>query len=83
VHWTAGSGQLPLVFSVSSASDTTLVINDAGGNWLCDDDGGNEGLNPAITIASPPSGQYDIWVGTYAEGQLQDSTLYVSELSSQ
>jgi hypothetical protein len=83
VNWSAGSGQLPLVFSVNSQSDTTLVINDAGGNWLCDDDGGNEGLNPSITIASPPSGQYDIWVGTYSQGQLQDSTLYVSELSSQ
>jgi hypothetical protein len=83
VNWTAGSGQLPLVFSVNSEADTTLVINDAGGNWLCDDDGGNAGFNPAVTIASPPSGQYDIWVGTYSEGQLQDSTLYISELSSQ
>jgi hypothetical protein len=83
VNWTAGSGSLPLIFSVTSAADTTLVINDAQGNWLCDDDGGNEGLNPAITIQSPASGQYDIWVGTYAQGDLQDSTLHVSELHSQ
>lgn len=83
VNWTAGSGQLPLIFSVTSEADTTLVINDAGGNWLCDDDGGNEGLNPAITIQGAPSGQYDIWVGTYSEGDLQPSTLHVSELYSQ
>ncbi len=83
VNWTAGSGNLPLVFSVASDSDTTLVINDAAGNWLCDDDGGNNNLNPAITIASPPSGQYDVWVGTYADGELQDSTLHVSELYAQ
>ena len=83
MNWTAGSGQLPLVFSVSSEADTTLVINDASGNWLCDDDGGNNGLNPAITITNPQSGQYDVWVGTYAEGDLQPSTLNVSELYAQ
>ena len=80
VNWTAGSGSLPLVFSVAAEADTTLVINDAEGNWVCDDDGGNNGLNPAITFANPVSGQYDIWVGTYSEGNLQPSTLNVSEL---
>lgn len=80
VNWTAGSGALPLVFSVAAEADTTLVINDAEGNWVCDDDGGNNGLNPAITFANPVSGQYDIWVGTYSQGNLQPSTLNVSEL---
>lgn len=83
VNWTAGSGSLPLIFSVGSDADTTLVINDAEGNWVCDDDGGNEGLNPSITFTAPVSGQYDVWVGTYAEGELQNSTLHVSELTSQ
>jgi len=83
VNWTAGSGQLPLVFSVSSDADTTLVINDAEGNWVCDDDGGNEGMNPSISFQNAPSGQYDVWVGTYQQGDLQDSTLHVSEISSQ
>lgn len=83
VNWTAGSGSLPLVFSVQSDADTTLVINDAQGNWVCDDDGGNNGLNPAITFAHPASGQYDIWVGTFSDGDLQKSTLNVSELYAQ
>ena len=83
LNWTAGSSGLPLIFSVASDSDTTLVVNDAEGNWLCDDDGGNAGLNPSITIATPVSGQYDIWIGTYSEGELQDSTLNISEVSSQ
>lgn len=83
VNWTAGSGSLPLVFSVQSDADTTLVINDAEGNWVCDDDGGNNGLNPAITFATPVSGQYDVWVGTFSEGALQPSTLNVSELYAQ
>jgi hypothetical protein len=80
VNWTAGSGALPLVFSVGANADTTLVINDAQGNWICDDDGGNNGLNPAITFTNPVSGQYDVWVGTYAQGSLEPSTLNVSEL---
>ncbi len=83
VNWTAGTGQLPLIFSVASDADTTLVINDAQGNWVCDDDGGNAGLNPAITFAAPVSGQYDIWIGTYAQGGLEPSTLSVSELYSE
>lgn len=83
VSFTAGTAGLPLVFSVQSDSDTTLVINDAQGNWVCDDDGGNNGLNPAITFANPASGQYDVWVGTFSQGELQDSTLNVSELYAQ
>lgn len=83
VNWTAGSGALPLVFSVQAEADTTLVINDANSNWVCDDDGGNNGLNPAITFANPASGQYDVWVGTFAPGSLQPSVLNVSELYAQ
>jgi hypothetical protein len=83
VNWTAGSGALPLVFSVQSDADTTLVINDASGNWVCDDDGGNNGLNPAVTFAEPSSGQYDVWVGTFSEGAMQSSVLNVSELFAQ
>jgi hypothetical protein len=82
VNWTAGSGQLPLIFSVASDADTTLVINGADGSWICDDDGGNEGMNPSVSIQNAPSGQYDVWVGTYSQGELQDSTLHVSEVSS-
>jgi hypothetical protein len=83
VNWTAGSGALLLVFSVQAEADTTLVINDAQGNWVCDDDGGNNGLNPAITFTNPASGQYDIWVGTFSQGDLQPSALNVSELYAQ
>jgi hypothetical protein len=83
VNWTAGPSGLPLLFSVDAGTDTTLVINDAQGNWICDDDGGNNGLNPAITFNAPPSGQYDVWVGTFSSGDLQKSTLHVSELTAQ
>jgi hypothetical protein len=81
VNFTAGDAGLPLIFSVQSDADTTLVINDAGGNWVCNDD--TNGLNPAVTFSAPTSGQYDVWVGTFSEGSTQPSTLSVSELSSQ
>jgi hypothetical protein len=83
VNWTAGASGLPLLFSVDGGADTTLVINDAQGNWVCDDDSGENGLNPAITFAAPVSGQYDVWVGTFSSGDLQKSTLHVSEIETQ
>ncbi|MBN8610961.1 MAG: hypothetical protein J0L92_10280 [Deltaproteobacteria bacterium] len=73
-------GQL-LRFFVNAPGDTTLVINDGAGRWWCsDDDGGN--LNPLIDIASPPPGQYDIWVGSYQAGANIQGVLSVSELTT-
>lgn len=53
-----------LEIRVSGSCDTVLLVNDASGNWYFNDDGwGN--LNPLVNLASPRSGTYDIWVGTY------------------
>lgn len=76
------AGSLPLILSVASGADTTLVVNAPNGQWYCDDDGGN-GLNPSLRFGSPMSGQYDIWVGTYGGSSLQNATLHISELYSQ
>ena len=81
VNYSAGS--FPLIFSVASSADTTLVVNAPDGSWYCDDDGGNNGLNPAIRFGSPMSGQYDDWIGTYGNASLQPAQLHVSELYSQ
>ena len=62
VSYTAGS--LPLIFTVDSNSDTTLLINDPSGGWWCDDDGAEAPLNPLIRFDRPQSGRYDVWVGT-------------------
>lgn len=80
LNYTAGS--LPLIISVASGVDTTLVINGPDGSWYCDDDSGVEGMNPAVRFGSPRSGQYDIWVGTFGNASLQAATLNVSELGS-
>jgi hypothetical protein len=83
VKFTAGEAGLPLIISVNSPEDTTLVVNDADGLWRCDDDGGVLGSNPMVMIAEPKSGQYDIWVGTYgAADTFHPATLSVSEQAS-
>ncbi len=78
VYYTAGS-TFPLIFSVDSDRDTTLVINGPDTRWYCDDDGG-EGVNPLVRFGSPQSGRYDIWVGTYSSGSNVPATLFVSEV---
>lgn len=77
------AGSLPLIISVDSNSDTTLVINGPDGRWYCDDDSGERGLNPAVRFHSPRSGRYEIWVGTYGSASNQPARLHISELGSQ
>ncbi|SDM36583.1 hypothetical protein [Maricaulis salignorans] len=75
-------GSLPLIISVNADVDTTLVIHAPDGNWYCDDDSGN-GLNPSVRFSTPPSGLYDIWIGTYADASREEATLSISELFSE
>jgi hypothetical protein len=77
------AGTLPLIISVASSADTTLVINGPDGHWYCDDDGGVNGLNPALRFNHPASGRYEIWIGTYGRAALQNARLHISELTSQ
>jgi|GEM_PF-2030247 len=48
-------GTSPLIFSVASNYDTTLVINGPDGRWYCDDDSG-DGSNPLIRSARQGQG---------------------------
>ena len=74
------AGSLPLIFAVASNADTTLVINGPDGSWYCDDDSGGN-LDPEIAFSRPSSGQYDIWVGTYAAAEIHAAELYISEIA--
>jgi len=82
LNYRAGTS-LPLIISVNSNADTTLVVNGPDGSWYCDDDGGNAGLNPSLRFGSPQSGQYDIWVGTYGNASNQPAQVNISELYNQ
>lgn len=71
------AGNLPLYFRTQSNADTTLVINDANGNWVCDDDSGG-GNNAEIMFNRPATGVYDVWVGSY-NGETAPASLIISE----
>lgn len=74
------AGRSRLYLYVKSDTDTTLLVNDANGTWHCSDD--FEGSNPAIVLNNPPSGNYNIWVGTYAQNSTgARAILYISELT--
>ena len=75
-------GALDLFISVLADADTTLVINDPSGRWVCDDDGAGA-LNPGVHFDNPEAGVYDIWVGTYWSGEGQPARLGISELGFQ
>jgi hypothetical protein len=78
VYYTAGS--FALTFHVQADADTTLLINTPNGEWVANDDGPNNGLNPLLRFASPLSGRYDIWVGTLSQGGTPPATLFVTEV---
>jgi hypothetical protein len=72
----------PLIISVASMADTTLMIAAPNGQVYCDDDGGNAGLNPSVVFSAPMSGVYAIYVGSFS-GDVQPATLNISELYSE
>ncbi len=82
LNYQAGNS-LPLIISVASAADTTLVVNAPDGTWYCSDDEGVNGMNPMVRFNRPQSGRYEIWVGTYGNASLQPAQLHISELYSQ
>lgn len=77
------SGNLPLIISVNSSTDTTLVVNAPDGSWYCSDDEGVNGMNPMVRFNNPQGGRYEIWIGTYGSSSLAPAQLHISELYSQ
>lgn len=74
---------LPLFISVRASSDTTLVINAPDGSWYCNDDGQDENFNPSVVFGPAQTGDYEIWVGSFEQGQFHDAQLFISELGGQ
>jgi len=74
-----GNGRNNLYIYARSGSDTTLLVNQPSGNWICNDDGLGEGTNPMIVLSRAASGLYNIYVGTYSNRNTS-ATLYISEI---
>ncbi len=65
--------------SASTNTDTTLLVNTAGGGWICNDDSYG-GANPTVNIPNAARGQYDVWVGSYVQGANARGRLFVTEM---
>lgn len=78
LNYQAGGYQLAIY--AKADTDITLIVNAADGRWYCSDD--YSGTNPAIVFSNPPSGNYNIWIGTYrpSSSPLPESVLYISEM---
>jgi hypothetical protein len=64
---------------VTAPSDTTLLINTANGQWRCNDDSYGS-TNPTVDLPGAGPGQYDIWVGSYRNGEQARGQLRITEL---
>lgn len=76
-------GELPLIISASSRTDTVLVVNAPDGRWYCNDDDGEGPLNPSVRFDDPMEGRYEIWVGTYQRVAPARARLHISEIETQ
>jgi hypothetical protein len=76
--YTAGD-TFPLNIYVVSDADTTLVVNLPDGSWACNDD--SSGFNPLLSMESPSSGVYDIYVGHYSGAETPPAVLNISEIA--
>ncbi len=64
-----------LLVAVTSAADSTLIIRRPDGSLVCNDD--QYQLNPGIQGAFP-AGVYQVWVGSYREGEVRPYRITVS-----
>lgn len=82
LHLRGDTDRLLILFIADNdGDDATLIINTPDGNWHCNDDAYYGTLNPAISFAAPLTGQYDIWVGSYHEGELIEGNLVIKEIT--
>lgn len=73
------NGAFPtLRFYFVGNGDSTMVVNAPNGVYRCNDDSFGT-LNPTIDYASPSSGRYDVWIGSFSSGQFISGTLNVTE----
>lgn len=75
LYYEAGAFGLT-IYVRNAGGDTLLLVNAPDGNWYFNDD--TNGLDPEIFFANPPSGLYNIWVGTF-DGDYVDAELAISE----
>jgi hypothetical protein len=82
VTYTSGDQSLLRFYFVpDTTGDATLIINTPDGEWVCGDDS-FDGLDPTVDFDDPDGGRYDVWIGSFDDGEQIDGELRVTELDS-
>ena len=82
MQWSGTTTGLRMFFLASDGAhdgDTTLLIKQPDGTWLCNDDAADGAGDPLVVLANPAQGRYQVWVGSYRQGREINGTLYVTE----
>lgn len=72
-----GAGDGPLFIGACAPTDLTLAVHGPGDRWTCNDD--YQEHDPYVEFAMAPTGTYDVYVGTYGEGENPTVDLRFSE----
>jgi hypothetical protein len=75
-RWQGTVDELRLFFY--SDSDSTLVVQQPNGTYLCADDAADNVLDPEVTITDPVTGTYRLWIGSFHENQLIPGLLVIT-----
>ena len=78
INFSGNASNLRIFFVAESGKDTTLIVRDPPGQWVCNDDFISGSGDPLVDISGPGVGQFDIWVGTYMPGDHSSGTLYIT-----
>jgi hypothetical protein len=78
LDWSGDSDELRMFFAADDMEDTTLIVNLPDGTWQCNDDTAG-GVDPMLVFSTPQAGYYDIWVGSYRQGDYISGTFFVTE----
>ncbi|MGB3495841.1 MAG: tetratricopeptide repeat protein [Elainellaceae cyanobacterium] len=76
------AGQAIAISLESEAFDTYLLLLDAEGNAIAQDDDGGEGTNAQIQVELPATGTYTVLANSYEAGATGNYTLVVQQVDS-
>ena len=87
LNWSGSTDYLTIFFTADDPDDdTVLIVRTPNGDWLCNDDANDDTFNPLLNLNNYPSGQFDIWIGTYSEYSEEgyiNGTLTITELEDE
>ncbi|MBC7812413.1 MAG: DUF3105 domain-containing protein [Burkholderiales bacterium] len=75
LDWVEAPASLRIFFT--SEGDTTLIVRDPNGQFLCNND--FDGVNPTVEIDMMTAGPYAIWVGSQSSDVYSDGYLILTE----